>query len=157
MSRETAATMALRRAGLGFDLHEYDYVAGGHQIGLQAAAAIGADPDRVFKTLMIELDGRPACVVIPVARELSMKKAAAALGGKSAQMMPPAKAERMTGFHVGGISPFGQKRAVPVAIDESAFGFDRVILNGGRRGLMVELAPAPAAEALAARRAPLCA
>lgn len=153
----TPATVALQRAGLAFALHEYDYVAGGHQIGLHAAEAIGAAPERVFKTLMVEVDGKPACVVIPVARELSMKKVAAAFGGKAAQMMPPARAEKLTGYHVGGISPFGQKRVVPVAIDLAALEHAQVVLNGGKRGLMVELDPVAASDLLAARQAALCA
>lgn len=150
----TPATKALDKAGISYDLHEYDYE-GGHQIGEHAAEAIGADPDRVFKTLMLEVDGKPACVVIPVAASVKMKRAASALGGKSAQMMDPTKAERLTGFRVGGISPFGQKKRVPVAFDTSAFQFDRVVMNGGQRGVMVELDPHAAADLLNAARADL--
>lgn len=150
----TPATKALDKAGISYDLHEYDYE-GGHQIGEHAAEAIGADPDRVFKTLMLEVDGKPACVVIPVAASVKMKRAASAIGGKSAQMMDPIKAERLTGFRVGGISPFGQKKRVPVAFDTSAFQFDRVVMNGGQRGVMVELDPNAAADLLHAARADL--
>lgn len=150
----TPATKALDKAGISYDLHEYDYE-GGHKIGEHAAEAIGADPDRVFKTLMLEVDGKPACVVIPVAASVKMKRAASALGGKSAQMMDPTKAERLTGFRVGGISPFGQKKRVPVAFDTSAFQFDRVVMNGGQRGVMVELDPHAAADLLNAARADL--
>lgn len=140
MGSTTPATQALEKAGISFRLHEYAYEPGRH-IGEHAAAAIAADPARVFKTLMVEIDGKPGCVAIPVAATLKPKRAAAALKGKSARMMDPAKAERLTGFHVGGISPFGQKRPVTVVFDASIRDHDRVILNGGRRGLMVEISP----------------
>ncbi len=150
----TPATKALDKAKIAYDVHVYDY-SGGHQIGEHAAEAIGADPARVFKTLMVEVDGKPGCVVIPVAASVKMKRAASALGGKSAQMMDPTKAERLTGFRVGGISPFGQKKRIPTAVDISAFDHDRIILNGGQRGVMVELTPDDAATALNAKRAGL--
>ncbi|MEZ5715752.1 MAG: Cys-tRNA(Pro) deacylase [Paracoccaceae bacterium] len=153
-SHKTPATQALDKAGIAYDLHAYSYVPG-HHIGEQAAAAIGADPARVFKTLMLEIDGKPGCVAIPVAQTLKLKKAAAALGGKSAQMMDPAKAERLTGFHVGGISPFGQKKRVSTVFDSSLAAQPRVILNGGQRGLMVELAPDAALALLGAGLADL--
>ncbi|NVO25182.1 Cys-tRNA(Pro) deacylase [Donghicola sp. B5-SW-15] len=154
MMTATPATKALDKAGINYDLHSYDYE-GGHHIGEHAADAIGADPDRVFKTLMLEVDGKPACVAIPVAASVKMKKAASAFGGKSAQMMDPVKAERLTGFRVGGISPFGQKKRVPVAIDITAFEHARVILNGGQRGVMVELDPDKGATLLGAVRVDL--
>ena len=150
----TPATRALDKAGIAYALHEYTYESG-HHIGEQAAAAIGADPARVFKTLMLEIDGKPGCAVIPVAQSLKLKKAAAALGAKSAQMMDPMKAERLTGFHVGGISPFGQKRRVPTVFDETVRAHPRAILNAGRRGLMAELAPGDAIALLAATLADL--
>ncbi|MBT9384419.1 Cys-tRNA(Pro) deacylase [Pseudooceanicola sp. CBS1P-1] len=153
-SSTTPATKRLTAAGVAFGLHEYGYESG-HHIGEHAAAAIGADPVRVFKTLMLEVDGKPGCVVIPVALSVKLKQAAAALGGKSAQMMDPAKAERLTGFHVGGISPFGQKKRVPVVFDSSLRAHAQVILNGGRRGLMVELAPEDAIRVLQATLADL--
>src|SRR5882757_8225692 len=117
MSRTTRATLALENAGIGFTVHTYDYDPDAARIGLQAAEALGEDPSRVLKTLMAEVDGRPVCVVLPSDCEVSMKKLAAAFGGKTAQMMKAADAERLTGFVVGGISPFGQKRAVPTAIE----------------------------------------
>lgn len=153
-SHSTPATQALDKAGIAYVLHEYVYTPG-RNIGEHAAAAIGAEPNRVFKTLMLELDGKPACVAIPVAQTLKPKKAAAALGGKSAQMMDPARAERLTGFHTGGISPFGQKKRVPTAFDSSLGAHDSVILNAGRRGLMVELAPDAAVSLLNAKLADL--
>ena len=102
-----------------FTLHTYDYDPDAERIGLQAAEALGVAPERMLKTLMAEVDGKPVCVVVPSDREVSMKKLAAAFGGKSAKMMRPPDAERLTGYHVGGISPFGQKKRVPVAIEES--------------------------------------
>ncbi|SOB90486.1 Cys-tRNA(Pro)/Cys-tRNA(Cys) deacylase [Rhodobacter sp. JA431] len=147
MSTATPATRALEAAKIPFERLEYDYVAGQDKIGLHAAQAIGADPAQVLKTLMVEVDGRPACAVIPSDAQLSMKKVAAAFGGKAAVMMAPDKAERLTGFHAGGISPFGQKKRVPVAFEESALGAALVVINGGKRGLMVRLAPEDALNA----------
>jgi Cys-tRNA(Pro)/Cys-tRNA(Cys) deacylase len=110
-------------------------------IGLQAAEALGEPPSRVLKTLMAELDGKPVCVVLPSDREVSMKKLAAALGGKSATMMKPADAERLTGYHVGGISPFGQKKVVPTAFEVTALSEPYVFVNAGQRGLQLRLDP----------------
>jgi Cys-tRNA(Pro)/Cys-tRNA(Cys) deacylase len=102
---------------------------------------LGELPARVLKTLMIKVDGKPACVIVPSDREVSMKKLAAALGGKAADMMPPAEAERLTGYKVGGISPFGQMKRVPVAIELAAMEQELVYLNGGQRGLQVRMNP----------------
>lgn len=157
MSTATPATRALAAAKVSFRVIDYDYVAGQDKIGLHAAEAIGIAPDRVLKTLMVEVDGKPACAVIPSDRSLSMKRVAAAFGGKSAQMMPPDKAERLTGFHTGGISPFGQKRPVPTAFEESALAAPEIVLNGGKRGMMVALAPADALATAKAAARPLCA
>jgi len=110
MSKTTRATQTLAKAGVTFSVHTYDYDPDAERIGLQAAEALGEEPCRVLKTLMAELDGKPVCVVLPSDKEVSMKKLAAAFGGKSAAMMKPADAERLTGYHVGGISPFGQKK-----------------------------------------------
>lgn len=141
MSKTTPATQALEAAGIAFTLCPYDYDPDAPRIGLQAAAALGRAPEQVFKTLMVELDGKPACVVAPSDAEVSMKKLAAALGGKSAQMMKPVDAERLTGMKVGGISPFGQRKKVPTAIDETVQLFDEVLINGGQRGLLLALQP----------------
>ena len=150
MSRSTRATQFLTQAKVAHEVRSYDYDPGSERVGLQAAEALGEDPCRVLKTLMIEIDGRPACAVIPSDRELSMKKAAAAMGAKTAQMMKPADAERITGYHVGGISPFGQKKRVSVAIERAAMAEALVYINGGQRGLQVRLAPGDAARALGA-------
>jgi Cys-tRNA(Pro)/Cys-tRNA(Cys) deacylase len=141
MSKSTRATQVLAKAGVSFSTRHYDYEAGADRIGLHAAAAIGEPPARVLKTLMVEVDGKPACTVIPSDGELGMKRVAAAFGGKTARMMPPADAERVTGYHVGGISPFGAKKKVPVAIEATVFAEPYVIINAGQRGVMVQLAP----------------
>jgi Cys-tRNA(Pro)/Cys-tRNA(Cys) deacylase len=148
MSKSTRATQALAKAGISFSTRHYDYESGADRIGLQAAAAIGEPPSRVLKTLMVEVDGKPACTVIPSDGELGMKRVAAAFGGKTARMMPPADAERVTGYHVGGISPFGAKKKVPVAIEATALAEPYVIINGGQRGVMVQLAPDDARKTL---------
>jgi len=157
MSKTTRATQALERVGVAFTLHTYDYDPDAPRIGLQAAEALGEDPSRVLKTLMAEVDGRPVCVVIPSDQEVSMKKLAAAFGGKSANMMKAPDAERQTGFVVGGISPFGQKKAVPTAIEEMALLEDRIYMNGGQRGLQVRLDPNDALRVLGAKAADLIA
>ncbi|MBO3758707.1 Cys-tRNA(Pro) deacylase [Ciceribacter sp. L1K22] len=155
MAKTTRATQFLEKAGIAFTTHVYEYDPTAERIGLQAAEAIGEAPHRVLKTLMAELDGKPVCVVVPSHREVSMKKLAAALGGKHAAMMKPAMAEKLTGYVVGGISPFGQKKTVPTAIEVAALQEDQVYINGGQRGLQVRLAPADAQKALAAIAAPL--
>lgn len=157
MSKTTRATQMLTKAGIAFTAVTYDYDPNADRIGLQAAEAIGERPHLVLKTLMAELDGKPVCVVVPSDREVSMKKLAAAFGGKSASMMKPADAERATGYHVGGISPFGQKKQVPTAIEADAIAHDYVYMNGGQRGLQVRLSPRDAQRALKAIVAPLVA
>jgi len=157
MSKSTRATKALEQAGISFAVRTYDYDPNADRIGMQAAEALGEPPERVLKTLMALVDGKPACVILPSDREVSMKKLAAALGGKSAQMMKPADAERMSGYKVGGISPFGQMRKVPTAIEEQAMAQDLVFINGGQRGLQVQLSPRDAAALLQAVVAPLVA
>ena len=150
MSKTTRATQALSRLGITFTVDSYDYDPDAERIGMQAAEALQEDPCRVLKTLMAVLDGRPVCVVLPSDREVSMKKLAAALGGKSAAMMKPADAERLTGYHVGGISPFGQKKMVPTAIEVTALTEAYVFINGGQRGLQIRLDPKDAQRALKA-------
>ena len=151
------ATQTLEKAGVAFTVHTYDYDPAAPRIGLQAAEAIGENPARVLKTLMAEVDGKPVCVVVPSDREVSMKKLAAAFKGKSATMMKPADAERLTGYHVGGISPFGQKKQVPTAIELTAMAEPHVYINGGQRGLQLRLAPQDAQAVLKAMLAALIA
>jgi Cys-tRNA(Pro)/Cys-tRNA(Cys) deacylase len=150
MSRTTRATQALEKLGVKFTVRTYAYDPDAESIGLQAAEALGVEPRRVLKTLMAEVDGKPVCVVVPSDSEVSMKKLAAAFSGKAAKMMRPADAERLTGYHVGGISPFGQKKPVPVAIEAAALGHSSVFINGGQRGLQVELDPNDAVKAAGA-------
>ena len=157
MSKTTSATQVLAKSGVQFTVHTYDYDPNAERVGLQAAEALGEEPHRVLKTLMAEVDGKPVCVVVPSDHEVSMKKLAAAFGGKAANMMKPADAERLTGYHVGGISPFGQKKLVPTAFEEAALAEPLVYMNGGQRGLQVRLAPADAVKALNAKAASLIA
>jgi Cys-tRNA(Pro)/Cys-tRNA(Cys) deacylase len=157
MSTATPATRFLDQQGLAYEVLEYAYAPGNDRVGQQAAQAIGVPPEQVFKTLMIEVDGKPACVVIPSDQTVSMKRAAAAFGGKSAKMMDQAKAERLTGYHTGGISPFGQKRKTPIAVHDNAALKAPVVVNGGKRGMMLRLDLRAAAQRLNAQLSPLCA
>ncbi|WP_319823411.1 aminoacyl-tRNA deacylase [Thalassovita sp.] len=153
MSKATPATRFLGQKKISFEVLEYDYAPEAGKIGMQAAESLAMNPSKVLKTLMIEVDTKPACVVIPSDRTLSMKKVAAAFDGKSAAMMAPDKAERLTGFRTGGISPFGQKKRVSICFEISAIGDHPVAINGGRRGLMVRM---DARQALAAAGATAC-
>ena len=156
MSKTTRATQALDRAGIAYSVHAYAYDPEAPRIGLQAAEALGVAPDEILKTLMAEVDGRPVCVLVASDREIALKRLAAAHGGKSAAMLKPAEAERITGYHVGGISPLGQKRRLPVLIDAGSIeGRDAIYLNGGGRGLQVRLRPGDLAAVLEARIVPL--
>jgi Cys-tRNA(Pro)/Cys-tRNA(Cys) deacylase len=155
MSKTTPATLALTKAGIAFETAIYDYNPDADRVGLQAAEALGVSPSVVLKTLMAEVDGKPVCVVVPSDEEVNMKKLAAALGGKSAHMMKPADAERLTGYKVGGISPFGQKRPVPTAVEEMATLEEEVFLNGGQRGLQLRMKPDVLVAALSAKTADL--
>jgi Cys-tRNA(Pro)/Cys-tRNA(Cys) deacylase len=157
LSKSTRATKALEQAGVAFTVHAYDYDPDADKIGLQAAAALGEAPQRVLKTLVALVDGKPVCVILPSDREVSMKKLAAAMGGKSAEMMKPAEAERVSGYKIGGVSPFGQTRRLRSAIEEQALAQPYVFINAGQRGLQVRLAPRDAAALLEAVVAPLTA
>jgi Cys-tRNA(Pro)/Cys-tRNA(Cys) deacylase len=141
MAKGTPATVALEKAGIAFKLHEYDYDPNAERIGMQAAEALGVSPQRLLKTLMAKAGGAVICVLIASDREVSLKKLAAAAGAKDAAMLPAAEAERITGYHVGGISPLGQKKRVRVFIDAAAVTHPTIIFNGGRRGLQIEIAP----------------
>jgi Cys-tRNA(Pro)/Cys-tRNA(Cys) deacylase len=157
MAKVTRAILALNDIGVNFTLHSYDYDPAAERIGVQAANAIGMEPRRLLKTLMAEVDGKPVCVVVPSDQEVSMKKLATAFHGKTAKMMRSADAERLTGYRIGGISPFAQKKRVPVAMDESTLRESTVFLNGGQRGLQIELDPDDARKALDAIVRPLTA
>ena len=147
MSHTTQGTLVLDKLGIAYQLHPYAYDPDAPRVGLQAAEALGIDASQTFKTLMLELDGKPVCCVIPSDREASLKKVAAIFGGKSAAMMKVPDAERFTGYKVGGIGPFGQKRKVPTALDETAELYDRIYINAGQRGLLLSIAPADAVQA----------
>ena len=155
MSKTTPATLALTKADIPFTTATYDYDPDADRVGLQAAEAMGVSPSIVLKTLMAEVDGKPVCVVVPSDEEVNMKKLAAAFGGKSAHMMKPADAERLTGYKVGGISPFGQKKQVPTAVEELACLEDECFLNGGQRGLQIRMKPDDLIAALGGKLADL--
>jgi Cys-tRNA(Pro)/Cys-tRNA(Cys) deacylase len=157
MSKATRATKTLEQAGVVFTLHSYEYQPDADRIGLQAAAALQEPPERVLKTLMALVDSKPVCVIIPSDREVAMKKLAAVFGGKSAQMMAPVDAERISGYKVGGISPFGQMRSLPTAIETQALSHELVYVNGGQRGLQIRLDPKTVVRLLKAVAAPLVA
>ncbi len=154
----------LRRARVRFVLHEYDDETTARvgrdrdrrpAYGLEAAAALGVDPRRIFKTLVATVDGRLVVAIVPVAAELDLKLLAAAAGGRRAELADPLAAERSTGYVVGGISPIGQRRSLPTLLDASATSWPTVYVSGGRRGLQVELAPADLLAACAGQLQPL--
>ncbi len=141
MSRTTPATLALKKLGIAFEVVAYDYDPTAERVGLQAAEALGEEPHRVLKTLIAEVDGKPVCVVLASDREASMKKVASAFSGKSAAMAAIPDAERITGYKVGGVSPFGQKKKLRTVVDAAALTEAYVYVNGGQRGLQIRLAP----------------
>ena len=156
MAKSTPATLALQNAGVTFQLHEYDYDPNAARIGMQAAEALGIEPARLLKTLMAKAGDEIVCVLAPSDREVNLNRLAAAAGARSAAMLGAAEAERITGYHVGGISPFGQKKRVRVFVEQAALAHPRIVVNGGRRGLQAELAPADLVLVLNATAAELC-
>jgi Cys-tRNA(Pro)/Cys-tRNA(Cys) deacylase len=138
----TPATVALERAGVTFTVHAYDHDPRSTSYGLEAADALGLEPDRVFKTLLADVDGELVVAVVPVSGQLDLKALAAALGGKRAAMADPAVAERTTGYVVGGISPIGQRKRLRTVVDETATTRPTVYVSGGRRGVDLGLDPA---------------
>lgn len=157
MSKTTPATQALDKAGVAYALATYAYDPAADRVGLQAAEALGAPASEVLKTLIVKADGKPACVVLASDREVSMKKLAAALGAKTAEMAPVPEAERITGYRVGGVSPFGQKKRLPTVLDAAAATLAEAFVNGGQRGLQVRLAPAELVRVLDAKVAAITA
>ena len=137
----TPATVALERAGVTFMVHAYDHDPRSTSYGLEAADALGLDPDRVFKTLLADVDGELVVAVVPVSGQLDLKALAAVLGGKRAAMADPAVAERTTGYVVGGISPIGQRKRLRTVVDETAVTRPAVYVSGGRRGVDLGLDP----------------
>lgn len=157
MAAKTPALVALAKAGVAHTVHDFGHDGTERNYGKAAAAALGADEAQVFKTLLLVADGRPAVGIVPVAGQLSLKGIAAALGAKKAEMCDPAAAQRLTGYVVGGISPFGQRKQLPTVLDETASAFATIFVSGGRRGLDVELAPADLVRVLGATVAPIAA
>lgn len=151
----TPAVVALQREGVRFEVHEFDHDPAERNYGKAAAAALGVDEARVFKTLLADVDGSPAVGIVPVAGQLGLKAMAAALGRKRAEMLDAQVAERITGYVVGGISPFGQKKRLPTVLDESALNHDTVFVSGGRRGLDLEVEPGDLVRLLGAVTAPI--
>lgn len=141
----TPAIDQARRAGVTHQVHEYPHDPRSASYGLEAAECLGVPPERVFKTLVVALDGDPkrlAVGVVPVIAQLDLKAMAKACRAKKAGMADPTQAERATGYLVGGISPLGQKRRLPTLFDSSMQDFATVFVSAGRRGLEIELAPA---------------
>jgi Cys-tRNA(Pro)/Cys-tRNA(Cys) deacylase len=139
----TPAVNVLVRAKVPHTLHSYDPEHPSDQgHGDAAVAALGADPRQVFKTLVARVDGALTVALVPVSGTLDLKALAVAVGGRKAVMAEPADAERTTGYVLGGISPLGQRKALPTVVDASAMDFGTVMVSAGRRGLQVELAPA---------------
>lgn len=149
----TPATVALTRAGVPFTLHPYEHDPRAASYGTEAAEALGVPAERVFKTLMAEVGGSLVVAIVPVSGQLDLKALARAVGGGKAAMADPAAAERATGYVVGGISPFGQKRAHPTVLDDSALTHPTVLVSGGRRGLDLEISPADLVRVLEATTA----
>ena len=136
----TPATVALTRAGIAFTVHTYDHTDRATNYGEEAAAALGVDRDRIFKTLVVDAGGELVVAVVPVARQLDLKALAGAVGAKKAVMAEPAAAARSSGYVVGGISPLGQRTRLRTFVDRSAEDFETIFVSAGKRGLQVELA-----------------
>ncbi|MGW7723656.1 Cys-tRNA(Pro) deacylase [Streptomyces canus] len=151
----TPATVALTAAGVPFTVHAYDHDPSHPSYGEEAAEAMGVSPDRVFKTLVADVDGALTVAVVPVAGSLDLKALATAAGGKRAAMADPVLAERTSGYVRGGISPLGQRKTLPTVLDASAATHDTICVSAGRRGLEVELAPTDLARLTKAVVAPI--
>jgi len=150
----TPAITALKRAKLPFDILEYQHDPDAPSYGEEAAEALGLEPAQVFKTLLVALTGHKsslAVAVVPVTHQLNLKAIARAVGAKKAAMADTAVAEKTTGYIVGGISPIGQKKALPTVIDASAETLAKMHVSAGRRGLEVALTPANLASITRAR------
>jgi Cys-tRNA(Pro)/Cys-tRNA(Cys) deacylase len=153
---ETRAIQYLEQQGVSFALRAYAAPPDGSMsYGEAVAGALGVDPARVFKTLIATVDGAPLVGIVPVSGPLSMKGLARAAGGKRAEMAEARDAERLTGYVVGGISPFGRKRRLPVYLDRTALEHETIFVSAGRRGLQLEIAPSLLIDLLDASTAPI--
>ncbi len=151
----TPALVALQQTGTPFAVHEYAHDPDETAFGQEAAEALRLDPDRVFKTLVADVDGQLVVACLPVSAQLSLKALAAAVGHKKGQMADPKAAEKSTGYVVGGISPIGQRKALPTVVDDSALDHSTIFVSGGRRGMDIELTPADLIRITKARTAPI--
>jgi Cys-tRNA(Pro)/Cys-tRNA(Cys) deacylase len=143
----TPAIVAVERAGIAFEVLEYEHVPGAESYGLEAALALGVAPELVYKTLLASVDnGKLVVAIIPVMERLNLKSLAAAAGGKRAEMAKLADAERATGYVVGGISPLGQRRRLTTVLDQSASDHATIYVSAGRRGLELALSPSDLAQ-----------
>lgn len=144
----TRAIEAAKRAGVPHTVHEYAHDdraslrAGGRGYALEAVEALGIDAGRVFKTIVVSVDGRLGLAIVPADAEVDLKAVADALGGRKAAIAPPAEAEKATGYVLGGISPLGTRRPLPTVLDASAADHTTIHVSAGRRGLELELAAA---------------
>jgi Cys-tRNA(Pro)/Cys-tRNA(Cys) deacylase len=160
-SQGTRAIDAVRRAGIAHTVHEYAHDArstiraGGPGYALEAVDALGIDPGRVFKTIVVDVDGHLGLAVVPADAEVDLKAVAAALGGRRAAIAGPADAEKATGYVLGGISPLGTRRPLPTVVDASADVLPAIHVSAGRRGLELELAPADLVRLVGGRLAPV--
>ena len=138
----TLALQVLEAAGAQYELIEYEHSEHqDHGYALDTAKVLGLDPATIFKTLITLIDGNPVCAVVPATGMLNLKSLAKAAGGKRAEMMEPAKAQKLTGYVTGGISPLGQRTRVPTFIDSSAQDHEKILVSGGKRTLSVSIAP----------------
>jgi len=154
-SAATPAIAAAASAGIEHTVHSYAHDPAAQSYGMEAVDALGIDASIVFKTLLTEIDGDAVCALVPVTTTVSLKALAQIHGGKRATMMEPAKAQRLTGYVVGGISPIGQRTPCPTYVDSSALSHDRVYVSAGRRGLELSLSPVDLIDLIGARAAPI--
>ena len=152
----TPGINAASKAGISHSIHEYEHDPASAGYGNEAADKLGVEPARIFKTLVVAIDGTALAVgVVPVTSMLSMKLIAKAAGGKKASMADPQEVQRRTGYVLGGVSPLGQKNRLKTFIDASAESFDTVYISAGRRGLEIELSPADLAKLTGGQLVPL--
>lgn len=153
----TPALVALQRAGIAHTVHTYDHDPSRQDYGLEAAEALSLPPASIFKTLLADVDGAPVVAIVPVTGTLDLKALAGARGAKRARMLDPSVAERLTGYVVGGISPLGQRTALPTVLDSSAADHPVIYVSGGRRGLDIAVAPGDLVSLVGATYAPVAA